>query len=348
MIDNIDSLYNDLCDQESREIFNLRVKYSETGNCSYIDEIVDKFVRSKELWVKFGKKLAEISKTTNMYIYGAGVWGKILYDETHKDVHWSGCVDSNPSGKVFPINLINFTEFMEIRENSVVVISSYKNYDSIYNQLVKNGFDSKSIINAGEIINNITEGAMYFDLKELLPLRDKEYFVDCGCFDGYTDIAFFEWCKQNGYAYCIEIDEENTIKIKDNLKLYEGSFEIIDKAIWSKKTKLAINSTGDYSSSVYESKGISENEINADSIDNIFANKNITYIKMDIEGSELEALKGARNTIIQQKPRLAVSIYHKPEDVWDIISYLRSLNIGYKFFIRHYSFSYYDTVLYAL
>ena len=68
---------------------------------------------------------------------------------------------------------------------------------------------------------------------------------------------------------------------------------------------------------------------------------------MDVEGSELKALKGAKNIITQQKPRLAISIYHKPLDVFEIPDYILSLVPEYKMYIRQYASDFTETVLYA-
>jgi hypothetical protein len=68
---------------------------------------------------------------------------------------------------------------------------------------------------------------------------------------------------------------------------------------------------------------------------------------MDIEGSELKALHGAENTIKNNKPKLAICIYHKPEDITEIQRYLMSIVPEYKFGIRHYADHEFETVLYA-
>ena len=74
----------------------------------------------------------------------------------------------------------------------------------------------------------------------------------------------------------------------------------------------------------------------------------VTYIKLDIEGAELEALKGAKKIIQKYKPRLAVCIYHKKEDLIEIPQYLKELVPEYKFYVRHYSNTTWETVLYAV
>ena len=83
-------------------------------------------------------------------------------------------------------------------------------------------------------------------------------------------------------------------------------------------------------------------------IDDIIDNEKIpTFIKMDVEGAEKNAILGAENTISRYKPRLAISIYHKPKDIIEIPTLLKELVPEYKFAIRHYSTNVYETVLYA-
>ena len=73
----------------------------------------------------------------------------------------------------------------------------------------------------------------------------------------------------------------------------------------------------------------------------------VTFIKMDIEGAEYEALLGAKETIQKNKPKLAISIYHKPEDIISIPKLIKSMVPNYRLYIRHYSNADNETVLYA-
>jgi hypothetical protein len=83
------------------------------------------------------------------------------------------------------------------------------------------------------------------------------------------------------------------------------------------------------------------------SLDSALINIPINYIKMDIEGAEMDALRGSLEVLKRNKPSLAISAYHKPEDLWEIGLWLDGLDLGYKFALRQYGHQCFDTVLYA-
>ncbi|WP_448382075.1 FkbM family methyltransferase [Desulfosoma sp.] len=72
-----------------------------------------------------------------------------------------------------------------------------------------------------------------------------------------------------------------------------------------------------------------------------------SYILMDIEGAELEALKGATKTIQESTPDLAICVYHSPSHLWDVPLFLHKSNPRYRFYLRNYTSLIYETVLYA-
>ena len=69
---------------------------------------------------------------------------------------------------------------------------------------------------------------------------------------------------------------------------------------------------------------------------------------MDREGSEMSALRGAKKCISSSHPRLAICLYHKPEDIWEIPLYIKNLNPDYKIYIRHHTDLMNETVCYAV
>jgi len=74
----------------------------------------------------------------------------------------------------------------------------------------------------------------------------------------------------------------------------------------------------------------------------------VNTIKMDIEGSEIEAIKGAKETILRYCPKLQICVYHKMDDLWNIPLLIRSINPKYKFYLGHHSQNIFDTLLYAI
>lgn len=83
-------------------------------------------------------------------------------------------------------------------------------------------------------------------------------------------------------------------------------------------------------------------------IDEFFKNDNIDFIKMDIEGAELQALKGGINTIQRNRPILSICIYHSPEDFVSIPIYLYNILENYSYSILHHTNEYVESILYAI
>lgn len=350
MIKTFQKIYARMYDQLSKEIYIDRLNYSVTREYSYLERMVDRTVRGSRKWKIFLEELKDRAQVENMYLFGAGVWGNILYEETKAEIQWQGVIDNQPNGKaIADFDIKTLEQFMKQCDNNAsVVVSSYKNGIEMSKQLLEQGFNPDRILDAGKVIYALTEGAIYFELEELGPQDEGEYFVDAGGFDGLTTMAFFNWCKGKGYSYCFEADQKNVEVIESRLRGCENC-EIISKALWSETTSLSMKMEGSCGSAVMDKRiGEGIQEVKAVSLDDILGDKRVTFIKMDIEGAELEALRGAKYIIQKQHPKLAISIYHKYEDIWTIPSLIMEYYSGYKFYLRHYSFSNYDTVMYAL
>lgn len=196
----------------------------------------------------------------------------------------------------------------------------------------------------------------YFD--EIIKLGDNEVFADIGAFDGQTSLNFIKNVN-NMYKkiYVFEPDHKSFENTKMNLLDNNAEkIELFPIGIGNKKEVLAFYANGSIGSKFeqYEvnSKHPNITDVNIDTIDNIFKDVKVedipTFIKMDIEGFELNALMGAKNIIKTHKPKLAISIYHKPEDLIELTAYIKSLVPEYKCYLRHYSCNHAETVLYAV
>ncbi len=190
-------------------------------------------------------------------------------------------------------------------------------------------------------------GKQYFDLP-FLSREEEEIFIDGGCYDGRTTIQFKNWAEGSfKKSIAFECDERNIEVIKRNWEGTAGKedFILYEKGLHSSKAELHFyEDTASSGSRLSKDGGVI---VPVDSIDNILNGEKATFIKMDIEGAELEALKGAERTIKKWRPKLAISLYHKPEDIYEIPLYLMKIMPEYKFYIRHYSASMVETVLYA-
>ena len=84
-----------------------------------------------------------------------------------------------------------------------------------------------------------------------------------------------------------------------------------------------------------------ELSIKVDKIDNVISTP-ISFIKMDIEGSEVAAIKGAKNTILQNHPKLAICVYHKGDDFISIPQAVFDIRTDYNLYLRHYTGNFRD------
>lgn len=349
-------IYQKLADVQSRMIYLNRLNYSLTEDRCFIEDMVNRTLRQNPLWTSFCEAPEREAEKNRMVIFGAGIWGNILYQETEKRIPWKASVDSDPQNKcVGQLEVVSFDRFVEDYAGETVVLSSYKNGREMYRQIRDAGIPDDRIMDAGDVIYELTEKAIYFDLDQCSAQGEQEIFIDAGGFDGLTTAQFMNWCNGKGYSYIFEPDERNRLLIRKNLK-HIPNYEIVPKALWSRTARLAMDAKGSFASSVSElgeNKEVdpevdSKEAIESVSLDDFVCEGRITYIKMDIEGAEMEALRGAAHIIRTYKPKLAVSIYHKKEDIWEIPHLILTYCPDYRFYLRHYSFSEYDTVLYAV
>lgn len=96
---------------------------------------------------------------------------------------------------------------------------------------------------------------------------------------------------------------------------------------------------------VYDESG--DTGIDIVKLDDYLAAQKVTFIKADIEGMEMQALKGASELIKSQKPKMAICVYHLPWDIYKIPMLVKELNCEYKFKMRLHSKGYEELVLYC-
>jgi FkbM family methyltransferase len=184
----------------------------------------------------------------------------------------------------------------------------------------------------------------YF-INDFFTYGKNEVFIDCGAYDGDTVENFLKLPNMD-YEQIIAFEPcAEKFKLIEK-KLNDHRIILINAGVYSKDGELYFFE-GIVSEVSTGSK--EETSVKVKAIDNLENLKKVTFIKMDIEGAEMEALKGAKNTILRDKPRLAISIYHSDDDMIRIAEWIHATVPEYKLYCRHHSLYpfVFETILYA-
>ena len=351
------SVYSHLNDEISRKIFDARMMYAKTGDLGYITGLESKY---RNLNSDMQVYVEKIQKGAHCLIYGAGVAGHYLAGRFKNfGVVIDAFIDPDESkGPVDEQTGIKVITEKDLAENKTL----YDGKTLVISYPVKPVADEirkRLIDDIGISENNITGGifdwrnnqGQYFDYFEA---RENEVFVDCGCFDGATCYNFAGWCGAKGFdrIYSFEADPKNYARAKEILAPL-GKCELFPygTADVNKKVYFAADA---FETSCIISKEEAEKrnfegveEIETAALDDVLEGKKITFIKMDIEDAEYEALQGARKLIVENRPRMAISVYHKFEDFVTLADLVLKMHPDYRIAFRHYGYDDLETVMYV-
>ena len=200
--------------------------------------------------------------------------------------------------------------------------------------------------------SSMYSGGEYFQ-QGIWRLTDRETFLDVGAYRGDTVKEFLEETgNQFQKAYAMELSPKNARYLQSYVDSLEGDvaerIQVICAGAWDSEQKAWCDAYGDMDGCAVmdDERGEACRLTRIDQI--IPQGEKITTLKMDIEGAELRALEGARRVIAESRPKLAICLYHRPEDFWEIPLKLQEICPDYQLYIRHHSMcNYTDSVLYA-
>ena len=292
---------------------------------TYIKDMKDIVVYIATRVMKYQIEILELLKETELIVLCRGtVWGPYEYD----------------------VNLMKNTvehERVLIDEVKKALCDekSVKTFDNLIKYRTTNNY---------RLIEEVyeEEHLQYFPADEIIKPSEEEIFIDAGGYNGDTSVQFSKWV--NGRykkIYILEPDPLMQVVAREYVKLKElNNIEVVGKGAYSENAILKFASAAESGSSNINNNGIVC--IETISIDSLLEGNKATYIKMDIEGAEMAALIGARETIEKYKPNLAISIYHKDDDLWKIPYYIMENYPWYRLYMRHYALTTNETVLYAV
>jgi len=211
--------------------------------------------------------------------------------------------------------------------------------------------ESKSIFNS--IISYRMTGDHRYQDKFSVRLKDQYFepflgglletvFVDCGGYDGDTTQEFVKRYPQYKKIYFFEPSKINMLKAQKRLNKVRD-IEFIELGVSDKSNVLPFDFSGGSSSKISEN---GHDKISVIPLDNYLTQEPFTFIKMDLEGWELKALKGAEKEIKENKPILAIAVYHTISDFWKIPTLIHEFEPSYKIYLRHYTEGWSETVMY--
>lgn len=170
--------------------------------------------------------------------------------------------------------------------------------------------------------------------KNILKLNFDESYLDLGAYRGDTVEEFLRYCNNEYKSItALEPDRRTFKKLAEYLENIPNSVAY-QKAVYSESKTLLFSSKAGRQSTI-SSKG---EEIETITVDELCKNKKTTYIKMDVEGAEYEAIKGAANTLKTQKPKLNIALYHRSADIFELPLKIAEINPNYKFHFRRHPY----------
>jgi len=342
---------------EMKDIIRVTDKLYDEESLKIFEMCMNRALHKADIWdfydlIKHGVNNVSFGEFAGWYkehngklvIFGAGRVGRytaeILSDNGYKI---EAIADSaGKAGNFHEIPIISFDELKKHRGEYKVIIGSRDYRCQMLDQLLRNNFRMEDIYYPRwDYIRGWIP--QYFDF---FKPEQNEIFADGGAYNGQTTVDFCKWAGSSyEKAYLFEANADNKNMIQDILK-NNGieNYELVTKGLYDDDKTLHFASENGTGSRVIENGGI---EINVTSVDNALMGKRVSFIKMDIEGSEIPALDGARNTIIKYRPRMAISTYHRINDFIDIPLKILEIEPEYRFAFRQYCTSAEETVLYA-
>ena len=189
---------------------------------------------------------------------------------------------------------------------------------------------------------------------DIIHLSGDETFVDGGAYNGDTLLQFID--RTGGVfdaLHAFELDGDNFRDMQANVARLERSqqerIRLYNLGILDEAREIAYETGGSGKQSTFinviGTTGVTGRTVRlADALEG----QRVTFIKMDVEGAEPPALRGAEDIIRSQSPKMAICVYHRPEHLWEIPLYLKSLVPSYRIYLRHHTVLEYETVCYAV
>jgi FkbM family methyltransferase len=189
----------------------------------------------------------------------------------------------------------------------------------------------------------IIEDSLYYP-QGLFKLALNEVYVDAGAFDGDSIRAFIKRVDDR-YERIIAFEPDPMTHVRLCEAFTDERIKLYNAALYSQCGEVSFCSEGTRGARIGAD---GRADVLAVALDGVLNGARVSFIKMNIEGAERFALEGARDTIKRWRPKLAISVYHRPSDLWQIARDIREIDPNYDLYLRQHDGGIIETVLYAL
>jgi FkbM family methyltransferase len=186
---------------------------------------------------------------------------------------------------------------------------------------------------------------------DLIKLSDHEVLVDCGAYDGDSIRGFLnrvENCFDQIYA--LEPDSGNRRALEYYCRTLPDSVRaritVLPYALGKTRSKVYFSNDSLVSSKITAVNAAAE--VECLSLDELAGDRSPSFIKMDIEGAEPDAIEGASRILNEHQPMLAACVYHRSEHLWEIPWLIRKVSPHHSIFLRRYAEDCWELVCYAI
>lgn len=291
--------------------------------------------------IKYGKEVVLRSDPRiqpYLYVVGTMASSKILFDIYGEDRH------AISYGQYHLCR--HYDEYVYARENYLKDDKSRMVFNmAMYLQLTDyNNGDMKPVC----------EPNQYFAIQEF-DMLNHEHFVDAGAYVGDTLEELIRHSNTNfEYYYAFEPGQKqfNALskrkkRICDEWAIEEDRIVLVRGGCGSTNSSVSVNADTDGSGFRLEKNSQDGDEIPIYALDSFMDGRKVTFIKADIEGMEMDLIEGAVQIIKEQKPKIAICVYHLPSDLYKIPQKIKEINSEYRFVLRSHSKNYGELVLYC-
>ena len=363
-VKEIQELYGCLQDQISRDTFWARLAFDVEPSIANAMKLLQMNPHFNQEQIKrlqtWRNTIERVQKDGKKYVlYGTGGHGQELAGALQMSgVEFYGfCGRRGPNA--FPDGLMGKpvitpdTLLQNTDDFYISVCAGGESASEIAELLKEHNFPEDHIL---DIFDLCTPGNMYFEFQRLY--HPGTAFVDAGCYNCNDDYRFAEWSKgQYSSIIAFEPDPVQYKQCQEQLARRNiRGMRLIQAGLSNRSgtVEFAVKNAGgshivqqDMSVQIGHGRVNEYVTVPITTLDHVISDETVGFIKMDVEGAELDALRGSVNVITKDKPFLAISVYHKPGDVLALMQYIHEIVPEYRFWLRHYGALFYETVLYA-